>query len=83
MSLSGGQLITDLHIKSTDKHQYLHYTSAHPDHIKRSIIFSQALRVSRAGYNKTDFEKDLDNMKSCFQARIYHKHLVQKEMSKG
>ena len=38
VSLSGGQLTTDLHIKSTDKHQYLHYTSAHPDHTKRSIF---------------------------------------------
>ena len=41
VSLSGGQLTTDLH-KSTDKHQYLLYTSAHPDHTKRSIVFSQA-----------------------------------------
>ena len=44
VSLSGGQLSTDLHIKSTDKHQYLHYTSAHPEHTKCSIVFSQALR---------------------------------------
>ena len=44
VSLSGDQLSTDLHIKSTDKHQYLHYTSAHPEHTKCSIVFSQALR---------------------------------------
>ena len=31
-------MTTDGHIKSTDKHQYLHYTSAHPDHTKRSIF---------------------------------------------
>ena len=43
MSLSGDQLTTDLHIKSTDKHQYLHYTSANPDHTKHSTVFSQAL----------------------------------------
>ena len=59
--LSGSQLTTDQHIMSTDKHQYLHYTSAHPDHTKRSIVFSQALRVSRTCYNKTDFERHLDN----------------------
>ena len=42
VSLSGNKLTTDLYTKSTDKHQYLHYTSAHPDHTKRSIIYSQA-----------------------------------------
>ena len=75
-------MTTDLYIKSTDKHQYLHYTSAHPDHTKRSIVFSQALRVSRICYDKTDFERHLDDMKSWFQARSYPKHLAQKEMSK-
>ena len=78
MSLPGGQLTTDLHIKSTNKHQYLHYKFAHPDHKKRSIVFSQALRVRRTCYNKTDFERHLDDMKSWFQARSYHKHLAKK-----
>ena len=40
VSFSGGQLITDMHIKPTNKHQYLHYTSPHPAHTKRSIVFS-------------------------------------------
>ena len=76
MSLSGGQLTTDLYIKSTDKLQYLHCTSAHPDHTKRSIAFSQALRVSRICSDKTDFERHLHDMESWFQARGYPKHLV-------
>ena len=83
MSFSGGQLTTDLHIQSTNKHQHLHYTSAYPDHTKRSTVFSQTWRVSRTCYNKTDFERHLDDMKSWFQARSDHKHLSQKEMSKG
>ena len=82
VSLSRRQLTTDLLIKSTDKHQYFHYTYAHPDHTKRSIVFSQTLRVSRICSNKTDFERHLDDLKSWFQARGYPKHLVQKEMSK-
>ena len=75
VSLSGGQLTIDQHIKLTDKHQYLHYTSARPDHTKRSIVFSQALRVSRICSNKTDFERHLDDMESWCQARGYPKHL--------
>ena len=82
MSLSGGQLTTDLHIKSTDKHQYLPYTSAHADHSKRSMVFSQALGVTRICYIKRDFERHLYNMNSWFDARSYPKHLAQNEMSK-
>ena len=82
VSLCGGQLTTGLYIKSTDKHQYLHYTSAYPDHTKRSTVFSQALRVSRICYNKTDFARHLADTKSWFQARSYPKHLALTEMSK-
>ena len=66
VSLSGNKLTTDLRTKSTDKHQYLHYTSAHPTHTKRSIIYSQTLRMSRICSSKTDFEKHLSDMKSWF-----------------
>ena len=45
--LSDGNILTDLFVKPTDKHQFLHYTLSHPDHTKRCIVFSQALRVSR------------------------------------
>ena len=41
------KIFTDLHIKATDRHQYLHYTSSHPYHTKPSIVYNQALRVSR------------------------------------
>ena len=81
-SLSGNKLTTDLHTKSTDKYQYLHYTSAHPAHTKRSIIYSQTLTMIRISSYKTDFEKHFVDMKSWFQARGYRSNLVQKEMNK-
>ena len=52
-----GQIITDLHIKGTDRHQYLHYTSSHPHYTKRSILCSQALRISRICSFQEDFER--------------------------
>ena len=82
VSLSGNKLPADLHIKSTDKHQYLHYTSAHPVHTKHAIIYRQALRMSRICSYKTDFEKHLVDMNSWFQARGYPSDLVQKETNK-
>ena len=42
-----GFVHTDLHIKGTDCHQYLEYTSSHPEHTKKFIIYSQTLRLSR------------------------------------
>ena len=36
VKLKQGKIETDLHVKSTDRHQYLHYTSSHPEHTKRS-----------------------------------------------
>ena len=44
---SDGKLTTDLHTKPTDAHLYLHYTSYHPQHQKKSIPYSQAVRLRR------------------------------------
>ena len=46
VKLLGNELSTDLHIKSTDRHQYLQYTSSHPKHIKKSVAYIQAPRLS-------------------------------------
>ena len=82
VSLSNGTLSTDLYIKSTDRHQFLHYTSSHPDHTKRSIIYSQALRISRICSNNSDFVKHLENMKSWFELRGYPKKMIEQETKK-
>ena len=80
VTLSNGYLSTDLHIKSTDRHQFLYYTSSHPDHTKHSIIYSQALRISRICSNKSDFLKHLESMKSWFQVRDYPNKLTEQEI---
>ena len=43
----GNQDITDLYLKPTDTHQYLHASSCHVSRCKNSIPFSQALRLNR------------------------------------
>ena len=48
-----GKIITDLHIKATDRHQYLPYTSSHPYQTKKSMGYSQALRVGYVYLKKT------------------------------
>ena len=44
---SNSKVMTSLYSKPTDCHQYLHYKSSHPEHTKRSIIYSQTLGVKR------------------------------------
>ena len=55
VKLSKGLLTTDLHIKNTDWHQYLHFNSSHPDHTEISIIYSQALRLTKIYTFENDF----------------------------
>ena len=42
-----GNISTDIFQKPTDTHSYLHWTSAHPPHLKQSIPYSQTLRLRR------------------------------------
>ena len=78
--LSDGNILTDLNV--TDRHQFLHCTFSHPDHTKRFIVFSQALRVTRICSEKSDFLKHLKKMKSWFLGRGYPGDLIKSEMKK-
>ena len=60
VSIRNGAISTDLYIKPTDGHQYLHYKSPHPEHIKNSIPYSQALRSSRICSSEKDFKGHVD-----------------------
>ena len=71
VSLSNGTIYTDLYIKPTDGHQYFHYQSSHPLHIKTSILYSQALIVSRICSSEKDFKTHVSDMKEWFLARGY------------
>ena len=42
-----GTISTDSYTKPTDKHQYLHMNSCHPNHAKKAIALSQATGILR------------------------------------
>ena len=82
VSLENGCITTDLYTKSTDCHQYLHCSSAHPDHLKNSIIYSQALRLSNICTYERDFQRHALDMKSWFLERGYSKEMIDSQMAK-
>ena len=81
VSLSNGNLYTYLHIKATDCHQYLEYTSSYPEHTKKSLIYSQTLRLSRLYSFEQDFEGHKRNLRSWFVERRDPQEIIDKEMS--
>ena len=83
VSLSKDKLSTDLHIRPTDFQQYLHYSSGHPEHTKRSIVYSQLLVVSWVCSRENDFNRHKSNMKISFQKRRYPENIIENEMKKG
>lgn len=80
--LSNGKLVTVLYTKPTDCHQYLHYTSSHLEHTKRSVVFRQTLSVSRICSLEKDFQRHEEEMKSCFLRCRYLIKIIENEMKK-
>ena len=62
ISLIEQHLETDLYCKSTDYHQFLDFNSAHTIHIKKSIVFSQGLRIQRLCSSNVAFENHLESL---------------------
>ena len=75
ITVSDRELKTTLHMKSTDHHQYLHYASSHPEHAKRSVVFSQTLRISRLCSEENNFKSYRSHMRSWFLKHVICCHV--------
>ena len=71
IKLTDGKTVTDIYCKSTYSHTYLHYDSCHAEHIKRSIIFSQTLRLKRICSQKSNLDSHVKELKNWFSKRGY------------
>ena len=71
-----------MYVESTDYHQYLDYPSAHPNHIKCLIVYSQSLRARSSFSLESDFLKHCTKMKSWFLKRGYPENMIDEEMKK-
>lgn len=70
IKINGG-LQTTIYTKPTDKKLYLNFASCHPPHTKRSIPFSQFLRLKRIVSDPTDLIIKANNMAESFKLRNY------------
>ena len=78
--INGDKFETDLYSKPTDCHQFLEFNSAHPIHIKKSIVYIQGLRIKRLCSSSLTFEKHLESIRSWFGKRSYPKKLVDNQL---
>ena len=77
-----GYINTDVYQKPTDTHPYLHWTSAHPPHLKRSIPYSQALRLRRICSSTDTLRKRIIEYSDFFVACGYERGKVLNEMQR-
>ena len=65
------RLETDLYCKPTDAHLYLHHSSCHPGHTKRSLPYSLAYRLLRICSTPEFLSKRLTELKDFLLRRQY------------
>ena len=82
VSLKDCAIFTELHIKPTDSHQFLHFKSSHPSHIKNLIPYSHALRIRRLCSSQNDYNTHISNLKDWFLARDYPQKTVSEQIDK-
>lgn len=77
VSIDIGNIInTTIFYKPISKHEYLHFHSKHPMHMKKSLPYSCGLRVIKACSEETDRNRQLSTMFEKFRRRGYPKFLL-------
>ena len=76
------KLLLIFYCKSTDSLQYLHYDSYYTEHIKRSIVFSQTLRLKRICSQKSDLGSHVKELKNWFSKSGHLAKVISKEVNR-
>ena len=80
--VDNGNITTDLHTKATDRHQYLLHSLCHPQHTKRAISFSLALRLRRICFSDGTFKQRSNELKSYLNKRGYSLSFLNQEVAR-
>ena len=82
VSVKVGSIETELYTKPTDKHQYLLVSSCHPQHTKRSIPFSLALRLRRICSNPDNYKLRTNELVDYLANRGYDKTYLKTQIQR-
>ena len=80
---SNNELVTALYKKETDRNTFLHRKSYHLPSTKKSISYSQALRISRICSDDNDYHKQLEELKDRFIQRGYRENEIIDQLNKA
>ena len=83
VSFDGNRLKCTLFRKPTDRNTLLRYDSFHPSHIKRSIVYSQALRIIRICSKPVDAIRELDDLCGRLLNRGYSIDIINNGINKA
>ena len=79
VEIQRGEFVIDLYCKSTDGNQCLHFHSCHANYTKTSTVYSQALRMKRICFTRSDLIVNINKRKDWFIERGYPEKIVNKE----
>ena len=74
--LNGGKLDTDVYTKPTDSKAYLHFSSDHPEYMKKSIPLGLAMRAKRICSSNQGFTRQTQDICKNLCNRGYPRLLV-------
>jgi hypothetical protein len=77
------KLRTTIYRKPMDKGLLLHYDSHHPDHIKRNMIYGQAIRRLRMISDPHKLNSELKTFKETLISRGYPPDLIDKQITRA
>lgn len=78
--LKDNSLKTKIHVKETNKMQYLHYTSCHPMHIKKSIPKGLSIRAQNLCSDQVDFNNYINKLTCALSNRGYPSKLINNQI---
>lgn len=76
-------ITTTLYKKPTDGHQFVHWSSAHPLHLKKSLPYSQLLRIKRICSDEGDFRREAASLLDRFRHRGYPRDILVRALAQA
>ena len=80
---NNNKLQATLYKKPTDCQNYLYSKSEHPYSLKKSIAYSQALRIKRICSTQNEFEKHSSNLLEQLKKKGYHHDTLKEQIEKA